>query len=164
MRLLAAVLLITACTSAKEEPDCTLVGCDSFVRIEMGAFPASEFAEQSPYADVEVCLNGLCKRILVDAFPAIDETVETRVGNFVPGPLMIVSLHGKPSSEIEMAVTMRAIDGTVFHDGDVSRVTFRRFDGSVAAFGSWSVTYETTYPNGADCEPTCRKSMTLTPI
>jgi hypothetical protein len=163
---LAAVLLITACTVAKDERDhvCTLVGCDSFVRIEMGTFPASEFQDQSPYADVEVCLNELCTHVLVDVFPGNDDFVETRVGDFVPGPQMVVGLHAKPSSDIAMTVTVRADDGTVFHDGDICQVTFRRFDGAIVASGSWSVAYKTAFPNGPMCDPTCRQAMTVTPI
>jgi hypothetical protein len=164
--LLATLVVIAGCDSLDRDPDqdCTLVGCDSYVLIELGAFPASQFHDQPPYADVEVCLNARCEHVIVDKYPEIDESVYTRVGNFVPGPEMVVGLHAKASSDIDMTVSVRAQDGTIFHDGDICRVTFRRMDGSVVASGSWSVAYKTSYPNGRDCEPTCRQSMTLTPI
>ena len=62
-----------------------------------------------------------------------------------------------------MTIVVGAYDGEMFWNGDIYRVALTGSDGRVVAYGAWTVDYDTTYPNGPDCGPTCRRATTLTP-
>jgi len=76
--------------------------------------------------------------------------------------ITLTPLPGGGAFEVDIRVASDRFE--MFDDGDVYTLTIVGADGTTLLERAWSVDYRTWQPNGADCEPTCRSSITTTEL
>lgn len=161
----ATLLLLVGACEADGDRDriCTDIGCASGASFDLGLFAEADFARLTG-ARIQVCLGTACADRVIDVLPAAPNEVSYLTLNTSADPRIAVSLVRTDPGTIGIQVEVESGQPDLFHDGDVYTVSLVASDGGPLLNRSWSVSYETSQPNGPDCEPTCRSATTLTSL
>jgi len=152
-----AVLSLTVACGGDENYVCTLLGCDNGADFRLASVPESGLVG----ANVAVCFRDACSGWVINELP----TDVTYVRLEPPGdPRIDITISPRGSDAFEIDISVASDRYELFEDGDVYTATITAANGTTLLERAWSVDYRTWQPNGADCEPTCRSSITTTEL
>lgn len=139
--LVGCLLALATSSGCVGTQECTEVGCG-----DAGAYVADVPRGVDDVA-VEVCRNADCDSATV----SIASDPSGAYLDALPAVLVLTPKENGASVEVRLMQSGKMLDGDVFS----VRVTDAH-TGAVIAEEKHAVSYETSYPNGADCGPACR--------
>jgi len=158
--LVLGAALASSCGGGSVDPGCSTLGCVPVATIKVDLPLAFGEVQKST---ITVCHNGTCLAgsfATLNAPPSPNAGVEIGIASAPDGGAASFG-----TDALVMANTSGALWLQVFWrsnvddvaDGDTYSVTVQDSSGqSVVSFTGTAMTYDTVFPNGKDCAPTCR--------